>query len=66
VPHTRWTVFCDAPSCGATCASEEDVSRAGVRKFLAGRGWTSARRGMDRNLDIDLCPEHKPPEGGTE
>lgn len=61
-PHTYFTITCDAPSCGATYASEHDRPCGSVRRDLAERGWTTrAGANPSPSARLDYCSDHKPP-----
>lgn len=74
--YTVYRLFCDGRNSGGmrpegySCSTEfEDpqgrwLKRAELRREAAKAGWTYVRHPRTRGLDQDLCPAHKPTEGG--
>ena len=60
-------LYCDDRSNGWTCHKEFEAdpslgfpSLSVMRREAAKAGWTFVRSAVDRVLDKDFCPDHKP------
>ena len=62
--HTSWTVYCNGPGCKNQItddgSADRKVTRAGLRRHLARRGWTVNVDASSRGRGQDFCPDHKP------